>query len=107
MELGLSDTERALVSRWRALTGDVSPSAKTAWTRQGWIPRRINTHSSTQAADIHAWCGFSQRRNRSGIHQNTRIQDRFVLRKRISANPEAARTSEYRSGKGSVRLPRC
>jgi hypothetical protein len=41
MRLALSDTERALVSRWRALTGDPTPSAKTAWTRQGWIPRSV------------------------------------------------------------------
>ena len=41
MRLALSDAERALVSQWRALTGDVAPSAKTAWTRQGWIPRSM------------------------------------------------------------------
>jgi hypothetical protein len=41
MRLALSDTERALVSQWRALTGDLAPAAKTAWTRQGWIPRRV------------------------------------------------------------------
>ena len=41
MRLALSDTERALVSRWRALTADVAPSAKAAWTRQGWIPRSV------------------------------------------------------------------
>lgn len=41
MRLALSDTERALVSQWRALTADLAPSAKTAWTRQGWIPRSL------------------------------------------------------------------
>jgi hypothetical protein len=41
MRLALSDTERALVSQWRGVTGDVAPSAKTAWTRQGWIPRNV------------------------------------------------------------------
>jgi hypothetical protein len=41
MRLALSDTERALVSQWRALTGDLAASAKTAWTRQGWIPRSV------------------------------------------------------------------
>lgn len=41
MRLALSDSERALVSQWRALTGDLTPSAKTAWTRQGWIPRSV------------------------------------------------------------------
>jgi hypothetical protein len=41
MRLALSDAERALVSRWRALTGGLAPPAKTAWTRQGWIPRSV------------------------------------------------------------------
>jgi hypothetical protein len=41
MRLALSDTERALVSQWRALAEDLAPSAKTAWTRQGWIPRSV------------------------------------------------------------------
>lgn len=41
MRLALSDTERILVSQWRALTGVVAPAAKTAWTRQGWIPRSV------------------------------------------------------------------
>jgi hypothetical protein len=41
MRLALSDAEQALVARWRALTGDLAPSAKTAWTRQGWIPRSV------------------------------------------------------------------
>ena len=41
MELALSDTELALVSQWRALTAGVAPSARTAWTRQGWIPRSV------------------------------------------------------------------
>jgi hypothetical protein len=41
MRLALSDAERALVARWRALTADLAPSAKTVWTRQGWIPRSV------------------------------------------------------------------
>jgi hypothetical protein len=41
MRLALSDTERALISQWRALTGDLAPSAKADWTRQGWIPRSL------------------------------------------------------------------
>jgi hypothetical protein len=41
MRLALSDAEHALVARWRALTADLTPAAKTAWTRQGWIPRSV------------------------------------------------------------------
>jgi hypothetical protein len=41
MRLALSEPERAFVSQWRALAGDVAPAAKTAWTRQGWIPRSV------------------------------------------------------------------
>jgi hypothetical protein len=41
MQLALGDTELTLVSQWRALTADVTPAARTAWTRQGWIPRSV------------------------------------------------------------------
>jgi hypothetical protein len=41
MQLALTDAESALVTQWREFTKDQAASARTAWTRQGWLPRSL------------------------------------------------------------------
>jgi hypothetical protein len=41
MRLDLTDAEQELACQWRALTADLTPASKAAWTRQGWIPRDV------------------------------------------------------------------
>ena len=41
MQLALTDAESALVTQWREFTQDQAASARTAWTRQGWLPRSL------------------------------------------------------------------
>lgn len=41
MQLALTDAESALVTQWREFTKDQGASARTAWTRQGWLPRTL------------------------------------------------------------------
>ena len=41
MQLALTDAESTLVTQWHAFTAALAPSAKMAWTRQGWLPRSL------------------------------------------------------------------
>jgi hypothetical protein len=51
MRLDLSDSEQELVRQWRALSADLTPAVRTAWTRQGWIPRDVVRAAAQLAAD--------------------------------------------------------
>jgi hypothetical protein len=50
MRLDLTDAEQELVRQWRALTADLTPAVRAAWTRQGWIPRDVVRAAADLAA---------------------------------------------------------
>lgn len=50
MRLDLTDAEQELVRQWRALTADLTPAVRAAWTRQGWIPADVVRAAADLAA---------------------------------------------------------
>jgi hypothetical protein len=50
MWLDLTDSEQELVRQWRALSADLTPAVRAAWTRQGWIPRDVVRAAAQLAA---------------------------------------------------------
>jgi hypothetical protein len=50
MQLDLSAAEHEFVREWREFTADLTPAAKAAWTRQGWIPADVMNAAPHPAA---------------------------------------------------------